>query len=655
MKTKKNIRTMQSLLALALFLSIPLLSRATEYTWTQTLAGATYDWTNSNNWGSSGFPNGAGEIANVSSNITGDIAIRLQQNISIGKLVLGNPVVATNIYGYNVTSGTGSNRLLMRAATPGGMAYITVVTNAGTSPQTISAVVDVSDGTPLTITAAPTQRLFLSGGISTNNNVVVMTGDVATVTLSGNLIGTGLLLKDSLGSLTVTTAPKEFSGKILINRGSVDMPGTAGFPRCSEATINGYLAYGGGSTIKQFGGTISTGNNAASANPGQRYPTNTIVLNSGALYNSGQMGNGTWSTEAVRDTVSVMRANSGYSQITLSVAGNTAGTTMEIGTLVRTNNATLYARGVTFTVNAKLLIGNSADYLKGGNGAPFSQTMSIIPWIGGRNDGNATAAPDGFATYIEGIGLRALTNSEYASSITAGSTCNVSLSTFGALSSDTTVNSLKLSGNTSTIGAGRVLTIASGGLMGGTVIGTPGASTAGTLNFGTSEGVIWTGYSISSTNVIGSVITGSRGVTKTNTGTLQFTGNNTYTGPTTVSAGMLVIGNSTYGSNLGNGDIYVSNGAKLAIASTSINAIANSATVKLAHFGPFYGTVDLASGINETVRYLFLGDAAMPAGTYGGTGSVADNILPDYFSGTGILTVSDNAATLGGTTLIVVK
>ena len=281
--------------------------------------------------------------------------------------------------------------------------------------------------------------------------------------------------------------------------------------------------------------------------------------------------------------------------------------------------------------------------------------MSIIPWIGGRNDGNATAAPDGFATYIEGIGLRALTNSEYASSMTAGSTYNVSTSTFSALASDTTVNSLKLSGNTSTIGAGRVLTIASGGLMGGGVIGTPGASTAGTLNFGSAEGVIWTGYSTTGTNVIGAVISGSRGVTKTNTGTLLFAGTNIYTGPTTVSAGLLVVGNASYGSKLGNGNVYVSNGAKLEIASTSVDAIANSATVRLAHFGSFNGMMELAPGINETVRYLFLGDEGMPASTYGGTGSGATTILPKYFSGTGILNVTGNAATLGGTTLIVIK
>lgn len=638
----------------AMIAALTMSALATDYSWTKT-AAATYNWNTSANWGGVAFPNAAGDVANISSNIAGDVGILLQQNITIGKLVIGNPVVANNAHEYTINTSTGANRLRMRAATAGGMAYINVLTNAGTSGHSIASVVDISDGTPLTITAAPTQRLFLSGGISTNTSLVVVTGDVATVILSGNLIGTGRLVKENLGTLSITTTIKDFAGKILINRGSLDMPGTAGFPYCSEATINGYLAYGVGSTIKQFGGTIAPGNNSGSANPGQRLPSGTIILNGGSISDNGQLGNGSWTTEVVKDTVSVVRANSGYSQVTLTVGGSTAGTTLEIGTLARTNNATIYARGATFTVNAKLLFANSADYLKGGSGAPGSQTMSIIPWIGGRNDGNATATPDGFATYISGIGLRALTNSEYASSITAGSTYNVSLSTFSALASDTTVNSLKLSGNTSTIGTGRTLTIASGALMGGAVIGTPGSATAGTLNFGAAEGVIWTGYSTTSTNVIGAVITGSKGVTKTNTGTLQFTGNNTYTGPTTVSAGMLVVGNAAYGSKLGNGNVYVSNGAKLAIASTSTDAIANTATVRLAHFGPYYGTMELASGINETVRFLYLGDEPMTAGTYGGTGSGAATILPAYFSGTGILTVSSNAAALGGTTLIVVK
>ncbi len=655
------MKNITSIITMAMIALCAIIANATEYTWTQTEAGTTYNWNTSANWGGVAFPNAAGDVANVSSNITGDVGIRLQQNIDIGKLVIGNPVVANSTHEYTISTGTGANRLRMRTVTPGGMAYINVVTNAGTSGHVISAVVDISDGTPLTITAAPTQKLFFSGGIATNNSVVLVTGGAGEVTLSGNMIGSGQLIKESLGPLSITGVPKDLTGKITVNRGSIGMSGLGGFPNCPEATINGYLAFGGGSAITQFGGTLSTGNNVGFANPGQRLPSGTIILNGASLYNGGQRGDGTWSTEVVKDTVGEMRVNSGYSQLTLVLgAANTAGTTLEIGTLVRTNNATLYARGVTFADTAKLLFDNYADYLKGGGGAPSSQTMSIIPWIGGRNDTASTATPDGFATYIPGTGLRALASAEYASSITDGSTYNVGLSTFNALASDTTVNALRLTGTTSTIGTDRTLTISSGGLMlnnttFGVTIGTPGSATAGTLNFGTAEGVIWTSFVVSNTNVIGAVISGSGGVTKTNTGSLQFTGNNTYTGPTTVSAGMLVVGNATFGSKLGNGDVYVSNGAKLAIASTSTDAIANTATVRLANFGPYYGTLDLASGINETVRFLFLGNEPMTAGTYGGTGSGATNILPNYFTGTGVLTVSSNAAALGGTTLIVIK
>lgn len=88
---------------------------------------------------------------------------------------------------------------------------------------------------------------------------------------------------------------------------------------------------------------------------------------------------------------------------------------------------------------------------------------------------------------------------------------------------------------------------------------------------------------------------GSYGITKTGTGTLQLLGDNTYTGTTTVNEGILVLGG---------------------------NAINNSGTLVIEGTGQ----VDVAAGETETVTALILGGVSQADGTYGPTGSGADNI-----------------------------
>jgi autotransporter-associated beta strand protein len=97
---------------------------------------------------------------------------------------------------------------------------------------------------------------------------------------------------------------------------------------------------------------------------------------------------------------------------------------------------------------------------------------------------------------------------------------------------------------------------------------------------------------------------------KVSSGTLTLSGANTYSGETTVSAGTLAI-----------------SGTSAALSDTAALRIASGATV------------NLASGVNETVNMLYLGAAQMAAGTWGSTSSSADNQDDVYFSGDGILTV----------------
>lgn len=151
--------------------------------------------------------------------------------------------------------------------------------------------------------------------------------------------------------------------------------------------------------------------------------------------------------------------------------------------------------------------------------------------------------------------------------------------------SNNTESTLDLNGFNNTIGALSGANAASKVLLG-----------AGTLTVG------GLGYS----GTFNGIISGTGGITKTGSGNLNLTGANTYTGDTTVNAGILGV-----------------DGA--AIPDTN-KLIINSGAA-----------VDVTG--NETVSTLEIEGSPMPDGTYGATGSGAANIDDDHFTGSGILTV----------------
>ena len=74
-------------------------------------------------------------------------------------------------------------------------------------------------------------------------------------------------------------------------------------------------------------------------------------------------------------------------------------------------------------------------------------------------------------------------------------------------------------------------------------------------------------------------------------------------------------------------------------------ALSDDATVRIANGGA--AKVSLASGVNETVRYLVFGDKEQRSGTYGSTSSTADYTSNEHFAGEGVLTVlRGNSGTL---------
>jgi autotransporter-associated beta strand protein len=139
-------------------------------------------------------------------------------------------------------------------------------------------------------------------------------------------------------------------------------------------------------------------------------------------------------------------------------------------------------------------------------------------------------------------------------------------------------------------------------------------------------------------------------LTMSGSGTLGLSGANTYAGGTNVNSGVVSVSGAA--GTLGAGAVTVlgtTAGTALLIQSGVTNAIADTATLSLLGGGtagvPDQGYADLGTGINELVASLVLGGVVQSGGTYGGTGSSAAHILPDYFApDTGIITVPSSCA-----------
>jgi autotransporter-associated beta strand protein len=637
-------------------------STRADATWVPTAAGTTYSWTVNSNWSPAVFPNSAGEVVNLNNDIAGNQNIGISSAITLGTLNIGDASGGSN---FTVE---GPAALTLQSASPGGPVAINV-TAAGTSANTVNAPINLTG--PLTITGGAGGQTFATGGtFNADSHNIVLVGGATNRNIwgiTGQLNGNGTITYDGLGG-SVVTGTKNFTGTIILNRGiSASSNGgtmvvTSGSVKnASEIIINGAITIG----TTQLGGILHAGNSAdAAANPGQRISQNTITLNSGSLSPVGQRAavnaSGTnWQKglEFVEDKIANLNVKSGYSILSSgsdSLLTN-QGTKITIADVHRGTGATLFIRSSTLgstTPGASTIVtaGNVDDYLIGGGGAEGNSTISIIPWMVANNTSANTGLPTGFVAHVEGKGLRALSTGETSSSITAGATHNVNVSNV-ALASDATVNSLRTTNTAaSNIGAGRVLTVASGGVFfGGNngTIGGVGSATAGTLNFGSAEGII---YSIQSTggspvlhnNIIGAAIAGTGGITKSGVGTLVLTGKNTYTGTTVVAGGKLQVGNGSVNSYLAskwNDNVIVANGGTLQISSD--NAIPDGNTLHIDSYGLFNGVVSIDAGRHEVIGGLKIAGVYQPIGTYSAVaGDGVDFVMSKYFAGTGTLEVT---------------
>lgn len=252
-----------------IFCTIPHAVAAT-YTWTPTAAGTSYNWNAAtSNW-TTGFPNAAGDIANLNADILGAQTVRLRQDITLGTLNIGDASASGNSSGYTVANSTSPLESFTLFFDNGAAAARINTTGSGTPTNTISTSITLNSD--LAVNMGGSDFLTLSGVNTTNNHNITFSGGVGgvnSVTLSGDVTGSGVITNNSNMSVIFTGA-KNFTGTLVANKG-IGGSNTGSFTltsgsltSASEFVINGYLT---GNV--QNGGSVHAGNGSGQAiNPG---------------------------------------------------------------------------------------------------------------------------------------------------------------------------------------------------------------------------------------------------------------------------------------------------------------------------------------------------------------------------------------------------
>ena len=422
------------------------------------------------------------------------------------------------------------------------------------------------------------------GNIVLSDNAGVAFNRSDTFTYSGIISGDGSLTKTGIGVLTLTGI-NTYTGSTTVNAGTLQS-GTSGAFAEGAYIINGgrlELNYSD-LTMTSLSGTTDGVVYLGSMNP----TTLTVNQTDNTAYNGVITGNG-----------SLTKTGMG----TLTLTGNSDYTdgTVVSGGLVNFNRAGNFGSGQI------TLDGGGLQWATSYNGTDISARLNPLGAGGGIFDTNGNNVTLGSAIsgtgFLTKAGMGSLTltgNNDHSGGviINAGTLILTGTNTYGG---GTTVNAgtLQIGNNGGT-----------GSITGNIATNTTGSS----VFFNRSNDITYDG-----------VISGDGSVTKAGVGTLTLTGNNTYSGVTTVNAGTLRIGEGgTHGGITGN--LSISNAANVTFNRSDNLAYAGS----ISGFGSLTkigaGTLILTG--NNTYR----GGTTVSAGTlFGNTSSLQGNIVNNAF------------------------
>jgi autotransporter-associated beta strand protein len=504
----------------------------------------------------------------------------------------GTPTSASALT-FNGTGGTSTNDLLSTVqsiaiassagsytlAGSGNGSTITLnggITSSSSNNQTISMGINL--GADQTF-QADAGNLLLSGALATSNYTLTLAG-AGNVSITNTISGNGALLKSSLGRLALD-GNNTYTGATTINAGTLEIASAGslgGGSYSGDITNNGTLIYSGANS-QTLAGVIS-GSGALT----QNNSSSTLTLS----------GNNTY-TGATTINAGTLTLSGGLSNSSVTVNG---------GALNQTSTGTIAGTGITFT----LASGNAI--LSGNNTYTGATTINAgtleIASTGRLGGGSYSGGITNNGTFIYSG-----SNSQTLVGVISGS---------GALTQNNSSSTLTLSGNNTytgatTINAGTLQVGLSGRLGGGNYAGS--ITNNGTLlHFG------------SNNQTLAGVISGTGQLTQSGTNsTLTLSGNNTYSGITTVSGNSIL--NIRHNNALGG----TANGTT--VASGSAIQLQGSITIAgetLTLNGPGLGSSNTGalrniSGDNEWTENITIGSAATRIAADAGNLAISGNII----------------------------
>ena len=504
---------------------------------------------------------------------------------------------------------------------------LSVIATQATKPITL----DLS-GHILTLRALDTSGNHASGAVlsvasnAASSTAVLTISDPAanttyfTGTLKDGTSGAGgLSLVKSGISTQVLIGASTYTGSTTVNAGTLQVGGAVSTYGSSGSLASASFILNGGSFIIDNTGASNSNNNRLA-------DAADFTFKGGSFIYKGSDQAATNSSE----TIDNLTISSGLKTLSVIYGGSNTATLNATqitraaqGGLLLVNGANLGMNSTATSSVARVFLTTTPD-LVGGTDAlstginASAQDTKIVPFLLGEatttsgGTGTATGTPNTFMTYSSATGLRPLnpTDEFVQNAITSGANTRITAAT--TVNSSAAINSLILEGNSLTVATGQTLTVNSGAVLftSGTNIGIAG----GTLAFGSREGII-TLNSLGNT-IIGSVVTGTAGVTYSGSGTLVLaTQQNTYSGNTSLQVAVVIPQSSSVGpagaptsGPFGQGTV-VFNGSAIRATTSSAITIGNNVQLNA-------DTTVLSSGVAANDRALtFTGGVTLSGGS----------------------------------------